>query len=67
MKFQRNTILPILKDSDVIDLSRAEKKSVFEIATDRDYKKSLEKQFDKALDKNDNNTVSFLAVTLQIF
>lgn len=57
----------ILKDSDVIDLSRAEKKSVYEIATDRDYKRKLEKEFDKALDKNDNNTVSFLAVTLQIF
>lgn len=56
-----------LQDSDVIDLSRSQKQSVYELATNRDYKKGLEKEFDKALDKNDNNTVSFLAVTLQIF
>ena len=57
----------ILKDSDVIDMSRNEQKSVYEIANDASYKRNLEKQFDKALDKDDTALMSILSITLEVY
>lgn len=57
----------ILKDSDVIDLSRKLKKSVYELATDLDSKKEIENAFDKALDENDNSKITSLSIMLEIY
>ena len=57
----------ILKDSDVIDLSRKLKKSVYELATDSDSKKEIEDAFDKALDENDNSKINSLSIMLEIY
>ena len=57
----------VLKDSDVIDLSRKLKKSVYELATDSDSKKGIEDAFDKALDDNDNSKITSLSIMLEIY
>lgn len=57
----------ILTDSDVIDLSRTQKKSVYEIAFDSDTKKGFEKALDEAFDKDDNEKIGILSTLLQIF
>lgn len=57
----------VLKDSDVIDLSRKLKKSVYELATDSDSKKGIEDAFDKALDDNDNPKITSLSIMLEIY
>jgi hypothetical protein len=57
----------ILKDSDVVDLSRNLKKSVIEIANDHEMKSQLEEQLDQAFNENNNNSISQLSVTLEIF
>ncbi len=57
----------VLKDSDVIDLSRKLKKSVYELATDLDSKKGIEDAFDKALDENDNSKITSLSIMLEIY
>lgn len=56
----------ILQDSDVIDLSRNEKKSVYEIALDAEYKKKLDKLFDKSMDDNDMIQSARLSTLLEI-
>ena len=57
----------ILTDSDVIDLSRTQKKSVYEIAYDTQTKKAFEDALDKAFDDNDNKKIGMLSTILQIF
>jgi len=57
----------ILTDSDVIDLSRKNKKSVFEISQDHETKKSFEKLLDKYFDNNDNENIARMSIMLQIF
>lgn len=57
----------VLKDSDVIDLSRKLKKSVYELATDLDSKKGIEDAFDKALDENDSSKITSLSIMLEIY
>lgn len=57
----------VLKDSDVIDLSRKLKKSVYELATDLDSKKGIEDAFDKALDENDTSKINNLSIMLEIY
>lgn len=57
----------ILKDSDVVDLSRNLKKSILEIAKDEDTKEMLERQLDEAFNKNDNDECAQLSTTLEIF
>lgn len=56
-----------LKDSDVIDLSRKIKKSVYELATDLESKNEIEDAFDIALDEEDNQKISNLSVMLEIY
>jgi len=56
----------ILTDSDVIDLSRKNKKSVFEISQDQETKKKLEKILDKAFDENNNLTIARMSIMLQV-
>ena len=57
----------VLKDSDVIDLSRKLKKSVYELATDSDSKKGIEDAFDKALDEEDDSKITSLSIMLEIY
>ena len=57
----------ILRDSDVVDLSRILKKSVFEIVEDRETKTNLEKKFDDALLNNDTTTIENLSIMLEIY
>lgn len=56
-----------MKDSDVIDLSRKIKKSVYELATDLESKNEIEDAFDIALDEEDNQKISNLSVMLEIY
>lgn len=65
-ELQKNPYI-VLKDSDVIDLSRKLKKSVFELATDLDSKKDIEDAFDKALDESDNSKINTLSIMLEIY
>ena len=57
----------ILTDSDVIDLSRTQKKSVYEIAYDLNTKEAFEKALDEAFDADDNEKIATLSTILQIF
>jgi MinD-like ATPase involved in chromosome partitioning or flagellar assembly len=57
----------ILKDSDVVDLSRILQKSIYEIVEDKDTKKALENAFDEALLNGDNNTIEKLSIMLEIY
>jgi len=57
----------ILKDSDVVDLSRLLQKSIFEIVEDKETKAQLEKEFDNALLKGNNDIIENLSITLEIF
>lgn len=55
-----------LKESDVIDLSRNNKKSVYEIAMDSELKSSLEAALVEAFDNNDNTKANFLSFQFEI-
>ncbi len=57
----------ILTDSDVIDLSRTQKKSVYEIAFDTNTKGAFEKALDEAFDTDDNDKIAQFSTLLQIF
>jgi CO dehydrogenase nickel-insertion accessory protein CooC1 len=57
----------ILTESDVIDLSRSNKKSVYEIAFDGESKAILEDGLDKAFDADNNDEIAFYSTLLQIF
>jgi hypothetical protein len=57
----------ILTDSDVIDLSRTQKKSVYEIAFDTNTKDGFEKALDEAFDADDNDKIAQFSTLLQIF
>ncbi len=57
----------VLKDSDVIDLSRKLKKSVYELATDLDSKEEIENAFDIALNEDDNSKIASLSIMLEIY
>ena len=57
----------IFEDSDTIDLSRKVGKSVYEIATDTDTKKSLEEAFDNSLDVDDNEKIDLFSELLSIY
>jgi len=57
----------ILTDSDVIDLSRTQKKSVYEIAFDDMEKKILEDALDEAFDADDNRRIAQFGTLLQIY
>ena len=57
----------ILTDSDVIDLSRTQKKSIYEIAFDNKTKEGFETALDKAFDADDNNKIATFSTLLQIF
>jgi hypothetical protein len=56
----------ILKDSDVIDLSRTLKKSIYEIVQDKETKSKMEEQFDKALLDNNIEKIESLSIMLEI-
>lgn len=57
----------ILTESDVIDLSREQKKSVFEISLDNETKKEYEKALDQAFDEKNNDLIRNLSIILEIF
>jgi hypothetical protein len=57
----------ILTESDVIDLSRQNGKSVFEIAHDKEKKEALEALLDEAFDADDNRKIGQISTLLQIF
>jgi hypothetical protein len=57
----------ILTDSDVVDLSRQNGKSIYEIAFDNESKAILEDGLDKAFDADDNDKIAQFSTLLQIF
>jgi len=57
----------ILTESDVVDLSRSNKKSIYEIAYDSESKAILEDGLDKAFDADNNDEIAFYSTLLQIF
>jgi hypothetical protein len=57
----------ILTESDVVDLSRQNGKSIYEIAFDGETKKILEDALDEAFDADDNQRIGELSTLLQIF
>ena len=57
----------ILTESDVIDLSRQNAKSIYEIAFDDVEKKILEDALDEAFDADDNARIGQLSTLLQIY
>ena len=57
----------ILTDSDVVDLSRKNKKSIYEISQDQETKQKLEKILDKAFDDGSDLTIGRMSIMLQIF
>lgn len=56
----------ILKDSDVVDMSRKLKKSIYEIMQDDKSKEKLEKLFDEAYEKRDKQQMYALSTMLEI-
>ena len=56
----------VLTDSDVIDLSRELKKSVYEIGEDSEYKHIVEAALFDALRENDNNKAKKLSIEFEI-
>ena len=57
----------VLTESDVVDLSRNNKKSIYEIAFDSESKGTFEKALDKAFDADNNDEIAFYSTLLQIF
>ncbi len=57
----------VFEDSDTIDLSRKVGKTVYEIATDTETKKALEKAFDDALDTNNNEEIDLYSELLSVY
>jgi len=55
-----------LKESDVIDLSRTSKKSVYEIAIDEELKTSIEASLSEAFDQRDNTKAKFLSFQYEV-
>ena len=56
----------VLSDSDVIDLSRLLRKTVFELACDQELQNELETQLDQAFDVSDKNKIYELSTTIEI-
>jgi CO dehydrogenase nickel-insertion accessory protein CooC1 len=57
----------ILTESDVVDLSRRNGKSIYEIAFDEAEKKALEEMLDDAFDDDDNRRIAQFSTLLQIY
>ena len=57
----------VLKESDVIDLSRRNAKSIYEIAFDEEEKKIIEDMLDDAFDNDDNRRIAQFSTVLQIY
>jgi len=57
----------VLTESDVIDLSRRNAKSIYEIAFDEEEKKLIEEMLDDAFDNDDNRRIAQFSTLLQIF
>ncbi len=57
----------ILTESDVIDLSRRNGKSIYEIAFDEAEKRALEEMLDDAFDDDDNRRIAQFSTLLQIY
>ncbi len=57
----------ILTESDVIDLSRQNGKSIYEIAFDKHEKQILEAALDEAFDADDNQRIGMISTLLQIY
>jgi hypothetical protein len=57
----------ILTESDVVDLSRRNGKSIYEIAFDAEEKKILEEMLDEAFDDDDNRRIAQFSTLLQIY
>jgi len=57
----------ILSESDVVDLSRQNAKSIYEIAFDTEAKKLLEAALDEAFDADDNQRIGQFSTLLQIY
>jgi hypothetical protein len=57
----------ILRDSDVVDLSRMMKKTCYELATDTDNKTALENQLDEVIEKGEESAIQNISVMLEIF
>jgi len=57
----------ILTESDVVDLSRRNGKSIYEIAFDEAEKKALEEMLDDAFDDDDNRSIAQFSTLLQIY
>jgi len=56
-----------LSESDVVDLSRQNAKSIYEIAFDTEAKKLLEAALDEAFDADDNQRIGQFSTLLQIY
>jgi len=57
----------ILSESDVVDLSRQNAKSIYEIAFDTEAKKLLDAALDEAFDADDNQRIGQFSTLLQIY
>jgi CO dehydrogenase nickel-insertion accessory protein CooC1 len=57
----------ILTESDVVDLSRRNGKSIYEIAFDEAEKRALEEMLDDAFDDDDNRRIAQFSTLLQIY
>jgi len=57
----------VLTESDVVDLSRQNKKSIYEIAHDSETKAIMEAGLDKAFDADNNEEIAAYSTLLQIF
>ncbi len=74
VKFQYNNFFKkfpeadffVLKDSDVVDLSRIMQKSCYELAKDDTTKKELNKKLDEAFDTDDEKAITNMSVMLEI-
>ena len=62
----KNSNYIVLQDSDVVDLSRKLKKSIYEIVKDEKQKRELEAMFDEALDADDSNSIATFSTMLEI-
>ena len=56
----------VLKDSDVVDLSRIMKKSCYELSKDDKTKQIFEDKLDEAFDKDDEKAIANMSVMLEI-
>ncbi|MDD3499078.1 MAG: division plane positioning ATPase MipZ [Sulfurovum sp.] len=56
----------ILRESDVIELSRHDKRSIYEIATDKELLNLLDQELDSAFDRNDMDAARRLSIQKEI-